>query len=152
MSGGLYLFARIASTAVAISTDEVDAVVRLQELSLVPGVPGHVAGLTALRSRVLTIIDAATLVRGSRVAPGNLAQRDREGHAIVCEIGGHGYGILVDRVDDIQNIDAAPLPICGRIDPAWLPYARGVIETGGEPYFVVTLANFLESCLAAQAA
>ena len=148
----LYLFARIAGTAVAISTDEVDAVVRLHELSPVPGVPGHVAGLAALRSRVLTIIDAATLVRSERQLPDDARAHDGDCHAIVCEIGGHGYGILVDRVDDIQTVEAAPLPICGRIEPTWQSYARGVIETGGEPYFVVTLASFLDSCLSAQAA
>lgn len=142
----LYLFAHIAGTGVAISTDEVDAVVRLHELSRVPGVPGHVAGLAALRSRVLTIIDAGALVRGVPQA------HDGESHAIVCEIGGHGYGILVDRVDDIQTVEAAPLPICGRIDPAWHSYAKGVIESAGQSYFLVTLASFLESCLTAQAA
>lgn len=148
----LYLFARIAGTAVAISTDEVDAVVRLHELSPVPGVPGHVAGLTALRSRVLTIIDAAALVRGEQRRANPAHAQEGESHAIVCEIGGHGYGILVDRVDDIQTVEALPLAICGRIDPIWQSYAKGVIEANGEPYFVVTLASFLESCLSAQAA
>ncbi len=149
---GLYLFAHIAGTAVAISTDEVDAVVRLHDLSPVPGVPGHVAGLAALRSRVLTIIDVAALVRGEQASNATRPACDGERHAIVCEIGGHGYGIVVDRVDDIQTVESAPLPVCGRIDPAWQAYAKGVIESGGQSYFVVTLASFLETCLAAQAA
>lgn len=149
---GLYLFARIAGTAVAISTDEVDAVVRLHELSPVPGVLSHVAGLAALRSRVLTIIDATALVLGQKSAVHVSAESEQECHAIVCEIGGHGYGILVDRVDDIQTIETAPVPICGRIDPVWQPYARGVIDAPSEPYFLITLASFLDSCLSAQAA
>ncbi|MBP6030696.1 MAG: chemotaxis protein CheW [Sphingobium sp.] len=150
---GLYLLAHVAGTAIAISTGEVDAVVRLHELSPVPSVPGHVAGLAALRSRVLTIIDVAALVRGA-TKPGAQIKRDHdaESHAIVCEIGGHGYGILVDRVDDIQTIESAPLPICGRIEPAWQTFAKGVVEVDGQAYFVVTLASFLESCLFAQAA
>ena len=152
MSGGLYLFARIADTAVAINTDEVDAVVRVDMLSPVPGVPGHVAGLFALRSRVLTILDAAALVYGRRHEADCADDAEAERHAIVCEIGGHGYGILVDRVDDIQTIETAPMPICGRIDPAWQAYAKGVIEMDGQPYFVVTLASFLDACFSAQAA
>ncbi|MDQ4419906.1 chemotaxis protein CheW [Sphingobium sp. DEHP117] len=148
----LYLFAHIGGTAVAISTNEVDAVVRLNELSVVPGVPSHVAGLAALRSRVLTIIDAAALVNAQQDKPGGALVRDGGSHAIVCEIGGHGYGIVVDRVDDIQTVDSTPLPICGRIDPAWQPYAQGVIESEGRPYFVVSLSSFLDSCLNAQAA
>lgn len=149
---GLYLFARIAGTAVAISTDEVDAVVRLHELSPVPGVQSHVAGLSALRSRVLTIIDAAALVLRQKSEAHLSVESEAECHAIVCEIGGHGYGILVDRVDDIQTIESPPVPICGRIDPLWQPYVTGVIETPSAPYFLITLLGFLDSCLPAQAA
>ncbi|MFO1259743.1 MAG: chemotaxis protein CheW [Sphingomonadaceae bacterium] len=149
---GLYLFARIAGTAVAISTDEVDAVVRLRELSAIPGVASHIAGLSALRSRVLTIIDAAALVLGQKSSCTLLEDSDEECHAVVCEIGGHGYGILVDRVDDIQTVETPPVPICGRIDPVWQSYATGVIETNGEPYFLISLAGFLDSCFSAQAA
>ncbi len=149
---GLYLFARIAGTAVAMNTDEVDAVVRLRELSPIPGVASHVAGLSALRSRVLTIIDAAALVLGRKSICQLPEESEDECHAIVCEIGGHGYGILVDRVDDIQTIETPPVPICGRIDPVWQSYALGVIETEGQPYFLISLPGFLDSCLSAQAA
>lgn len=149
---GLYLFAHIANTAVAISTDEVDAVVRLRELSAIPGVASHIAGLSALRSRVLTIIDAAALVLGQKSSSFMPGEGCDECHAVVCEIGGHGYGILVDRVDDIQTIEAPPVPICGRIDPVWQSYATGVIETNGEPYFLISLSSFLDSCVSAQAA
>ncbi|MCH4150826.1 MAG: chemotaxis protein CheW [Sphingobium sp.] len=149
---GLYLFAHIAGTPIAVSTDEVDAVVRLNELSPVPGVSDHVAGLSALRSRVLTVIDAAALVRRQKSCVRPQEDTESEFHVIVCEISGHGYGILVDRVDDIQTIDTLPLPICGRIDPAWQPYAKGVIENGGDPHFLVSLSGFLELGVCAQAA
>lgn len=149
---GLYLFARIAGTGVAISTDEIDAVVRLRELSPVPGVASHVAGLSALRSRVLTIIDAAALVSGKKSALSISDDSEEVCHAIVCEIGGHGYGILVDGVDDIQTVESAPVPICGRIDPVWQSYAQGVIEADGQSYFLITLSGFLDSCLSTQAA
>lgn len=142
---GLYLFAHIDGTAVAIRTDEVEAVVRIRELSPVPGAPSHVAGLFALRSRVLTIIDAAALVLGSATATGQASDDGR--YAIVCQISGHSYGILVDRVDDIQRIDAAPLPVCGRIDEAWQPYAEAVIEYQGQPHFILAMTHFLEGCL-----
>ncbi len=147
---GLYLFARIAGTPVAICTDEVEAVVRLKELSPAPGAPPYVAGLFAVRSRVLTIINAAALVAGS---DNDCRLGCEEGHfAIVCEISGHSYGIMVDGVDDIQTIDTAPLPICGRVSDAWQPYAKTVIEHDGSPHFILSMTDFLESCLYAQAA
>ncbi|MGD9810276.1 MAG: chemotaxis protein CheW [Sphingobium sp.] len=147
---GLYLFARISGTAVAIATDEVEAVVRLRELSPVPGVPPHVAGLSALRSRVLTIIDAPVLICGRPTQSDTAEEGDR--YAIMCDISGHSYGILVDGVDDIQTLDAVPMPICGKVDAAWLPYAAGVIDFDGRPHFVLSVASFVEGCMAAQAA
>ena len=147
---GLYLFARIAGMSVAIRTDEIEAVVRLQELSPVPGVPGHVAGLSALRSRVLTILDAAAQITGHVTSEADGGSVER--YAIVCGISGHSYGILVDGVDDIRTVSASPTPVYGKISPEWQPYASGVIEDEGKPYFIVRLTSFLDNNMAVQAA
>jgi len=146
----LYLFAHIADTAVAIRTDEVEAVVRLSELSPVPGVMGHVAGLSALRSRVLTIIDATAVITG--IPHDTINSEAGEGYAIVCDISGHSYGILVDGVDDIRTVHNPPLPICGRVSDAWTPYADGVIEDEGLSYFIMSLSSFLDQSSVVQAA
>lgn len=145
----LYLFARIAGTGVALCTDEVEAVVRLAGLTPVPGAPDHVAGLSALRSRVLTILDAATLICGRQTGD-PAAGPDR--HAIVCDISGHSYGIMVDGVDDIHTVESPVQPLCGRIDPAWQPYAKGVIDHEGRSHFVLSVGGFLEAFVPAQAA
>ena len=147
---GLYLFARIAGTPVAISTEEVEAVVRIVELSPVPGVPPHILGLSALRSRVLTIIDAATLITGEAPSLEDFQQEDR--HAIVCNIGGHSYGVFVDGVDDIRTVTVPSQPLCGKGSEAWEPYAGGVIEDEGTSYFVLTLTSFLDPLVISQAA
>lgn len=139
----LYLFARIAGTAVAVRTDEIEAVVRLTDLSPVPGVPDHVAGLSALRSRVLTVIDAAILVTGRRT-PDALPEAER--YAIMCDVSGHSYGILVDSVDDVGTVEIPPAPICGRVEPAWQPHVRAAIEWEGEPRFLLSVTGLLESC------
>ena len=83
---------------------------------------------------MLTIIDVAALVRGA-TKPGAQIKRahDAESHAIVCEIGGHGHRILVDRVDDIQTIESAHLTICGRIEPAWQTFAWKPADRPGDP-------------------
>ncbi|MGE4430574.1 MAG: chemotaxis protein CheW [Sphingobium sp.] len=146
----LYLLARVAGTAVAILTDEIEAAVRLKDIAPVPGVPAPVAGLSALRSRVLTVIDAAALITGESVARPPLS--DAGHYAVVCNVGGHSYGILVDGVDDIVAVDAPPLPLCGRIDKAWEPHARGVIERDGQSRFVLSIAGLLDQCTLPQAA
>jgi len=147
---GLYLFARIGGTSVAIRTDEVEGVVRLRELSPVPAVPGYVAGLAALRSRVLTMIDAAALIRRGKAKARECT--DNAGFAVVCQISGHSYGIMVEAVEDIQTVETPVLPVCGRIDDIWQPYAQGVVELDGKACFVVSPGAFLDGCVAVSAA
>ncbi|EQB09413.1 chemotaxis protein [Sphingobium quisquiliarum P25] len=142
----LYLLATLAGTRVAVETGEVEAVVRLNDISPVPGMAAHVAGLSALRSRVLTIIDVSALIRGT-AAPA--AQR---GFAIIADISGHSYGLMVDAVHDICQVPDGGLPLRGQLDPAWLPYARAIVEHEGQPHLLVSLASFVEMGSLAQAA
>ena len=142
----LYLLATLADTRVAVAANEVEAVVKLADISPVPGMPGHVAGLSALRSRVLTIIDVPALIHGAPTPP------DRRGLAIIADISGHSYGLMVDAVHDICQVPEGALPLRGQLDKAWAPYARAIVEQGGHPHLLVSLASFIETGLLAQAA
>ncbi len=142
----LYLLATLADTRIAVETGEVEAVVRLTDISPVPGMGIHVAGLSALRSRVLTIIDVAALIHG-RVTPA-----ERRGLAIIANISGHSYGLMVDGVSDICRVPEGELPLRGQLDPAWAPYARALVEHDGHPWLLVSLAAFIEGGALAQAA
>lgn len=142
----LYLLATLADTRIAVETGEVEAVVRLTDISPVPGMGIHVAGLSALRSRVLTIIDVAALIHG-RVTPA-----ERRGLAIIANISGHSYGLMVDGVSDICRVPEGELPLRGQLDPAWAPYARALVEHEGHPWLLVSLATFIEGGALAQAA
>lgn len=142
----LYLFARVADTFVAIRTDEIEAVVKISEISPVPGVPRHIAGLSALRSRVLTMIDIAALINGRPTEA-----KDRS-LAIIADISGHSYGMMVDSVSDICAVADGELPLRGQIDAAWAPYALGVVENDQGPNLLVSLASFVDPQQGAQAA
>lgn len=142
----LYLFATLAGTRIAVETGEVEAVVRLTDVSPVPGMGAHIAGLSALRSRVLTIIDVAALIHG--VA----STRVERGLAIIADISGHSYGLMVDGVTDICRVPEGELPLRGQIGPAWAPYARAIVEHEGHPWLLVSLAAFIEGGALAQAA
>lgn len=142
----LYLFATLAGTRIAVETEEVEAVVKLAEISPVPGMGAHVAGLSALRSRVLTIIDAAALIHAKRLP------EDRRNLAIIADIAGHSYGLMVDSVSDICRVEEGELPLRGQLEPAWAPYARGIVEYEGQPCLLVSLASFIEAGAMAQAA
>ncbi|APL94632.1 chemotaxis protein CheW [Sphingobium indicum] len=142
----LYLFATLAGTRIAVQTREVEAVVKLTDISPVPGMGAHVAGLSALRSRVLTVIDAAALVRGLPTPA------EKRGFAIIADISGHSYGLMVDAVHDICQVPEGELPLRGQLDPAWAPYARGLVEHESQPYLLVSLSGFIEGGSLAQAA
>lgn len=142
----LYLFATLAGTRVAVETGEVEAVVRLTDVSPVPGMGAHIAGLSALRSRVLTIIDVAALIRG-RATP-----VEQRGLAIIANISGHSYGLMVDGVTDICRVPEGALPLRGQLEPAWAPYARALVEHENHPWLLVSLAAFIEGGALAQAA
>lgn len=142
----LYLLAMLAGTRVAVETGEVEAVVKLTDISPVPGMGAHVAGLSALRSRVLTIIDVTAIVHGR---PTPVEQR---GLAIIAAISGHSYGLMVDSVSDICRVPEGELPLRGQLDAAWAPYARAIVEHDGHPWLLVSLAGFIEGCATAQAA
>lgn len=142
----LYLFATLADTRIAVEAREVEAVVRLADIAPVPGMGAHIAGLSALRSRVLTIVDVAALIL-NRPMP-----VERRGLAIISDISGHSYGLMVDTVSDICIVENGMLPLRGRIDPAWSPYARGIVEYEGDPCLLISLADFIELGLTLQAA
>ena len=53
----LLLIVNIAGQMVALRADDVQSVIELDSLIAVPRAPAHIAGLSALRSRLLTVID-----------------------------------------------------------------------------------------------
>lgn len=142
----LYLFATLAGTRIAVRSQEVEAVVKLTDISPVPGTGAHIAGLSALRSRVLTIVDAAALIDGQATPD------DRRSLAIICNVAGHSYGMMVDAIADICAVPEGELPLRGRIDPAWACFADGVVDYLDEPHLLVTLARFIEGAALPQAA
>jgi len=141
----LYLLATLAGTRIAVETAEVEAVVKLTDISPVPGMGVHVAGLSALRSRVLTIIDVAALIHSRKSAVASPL-------AIIADISGHSYGLMVDAVHDICQVPEGELPLRGQLDSAWAPHARGLVEHEGQPYLLVSLTGFIEAGALAQAA
>lgn len=138
MSEQLYLFARIAGTHVAVRSEEIEAVVKLTEVAHVPAMPLHIAGLSALRSRVLTVIDVGALIDGVATPI------ERRSLAIVADIAGHSYGFMVDAVSDICAAPEGALPLRGQLDGKWTPYAQAIVENDAGPNLLVSLPSFIE--------
>ncbi len=135
---GLLLVVRIAGQRVALVAELVDSVVELDVLVPVPRAAPHVAGLSALRSRVLTVIDCIrSLDLGQTIDSGGLRE------AAVVGVDGHFYALLVDTIEDVVEAMSEPLPIRAAMDAGWARVARGVVETATGPLLLIDVAGLL---------
>jgi purine-binding chemotaxis protein CheW len=132
----LYLIARIADEMVALPATEIGSVVEVDQIAAVPRVPGHVAGLFALRSRVLTVIDTrASLELGAIDRASGMT-------AIIVECEGHSYALLVDEVEDV--IEGGPAEPCPALLPtSWRRAARGTIRRGDDAILLIDPATLV---------
>jgi purine-binding chemotaxis protein CheW len=121
----LFLIAVIAGVEVAISSDCIESVVTVGEVINVPKSDPLVAGLFALRSRVLTLIDCQYAVSGL-----NEPVR-KNAHAVIAVIAGHPYGLLVDAVKDVVSVEAQNVKPASKLAPHWTGIVSGVVEFDG---------------------
>ena len=132
----LYLIARIDQEIVALPATEIGSVVEVDQIAAVPRVPSHVAGLFALRSRVLTVIDTRASLE--------LGDIDREAPmtAVIVECDGHSYALLVDEVEDV--IEAGQPDSCPALLPAsWRRAARGTIRRDEQAILLIDPATLV---------
>lgn len=129
--GDLLLIVRLAGRRIALPASEVEAVVELDSITPAPQALPHVAGLSALRSRVLTVIDGlASLGFGQASSEGLI-------EALVVPSGGHPYALLVDQVEDVVEATGSPSPLRAPIGAGWDRVALGMVETGGDLLLLV---------------
>lgn len=121
----LLLIVRLAGERVALPAAEVDSVVEIEALTPVPGVAGHVAGLAALRSRVLTVIDCLASLDPSRRLPADARE------AVMAVVDGHPYALLVEAVEDVVESSGERQPATA-LAGGWGRIGRSTIEAEGD--------------------
>lgn len=117
----LVLLATIAGEKVAIDAADVEAVVDLWQIVRVPLSPDHIIGVAAVRSRVLTVIDAAAAVGLRAKATGN--------RAIVVDCSGHRYALRVDSIVEVVAPIGDILNYDGPVGAHWSGVAKGTVDT-----------------------
>ncbi len=143
--GALFLIAHVDGARVAIDSARIESLVHVHDVIPVPKCHPSIAGLFALRSRVLTLIDSQYLVTGQKnpVKKGALA--------VVAEIAGHHFGLLVDSVEDVVSIGDSQIE--NRIAPPknWAPLVTGTASVGGEMVMILDPSQLIngEDALAA---
>ena len=132
----LILIVVIGGSRVALSAAAVESVVEIDALIPVPRAAPHVAGLTALRSRVLTVIDCSIALGlgAGDTAPGAGSE------AVVVEIDGHHYALLVDVVDDVVEVLGEPGPVPLALGEGWERVALGLVQSEEGPLLLIDAA------------
>jgi purine-binding chemotaxis protein CheW len=131
----LLLVVTIGGERVALPASAVESVVELDTLIPVPRAAPHVAGLSALRSRVLTVIDCMRALE--------LGSIDREQHirqAAVIELDGHHYALIVDTVEDVIQSQSDPAPVRAAMGFGWERASIGMVETETGPLLLIDVA------------
>jgi purine-binding chemotaxis protein CheW len=128
----LLLIVTIAGQRVAIPAAAVESVVELDTLIPVPRAAPHVAGLSALRSRVLTVIDC---MRSLELGTSDTSDGIRE--AAVVELDGHHYALIVDVVEDVVETLGAPSPVRAAMGDGWERVSKGMVETEVGPLLLI---------------
>jgi purine-binding chemotaxis protein CheW len=126
----LVLVLTLAGQRVALLADEMESVVEIEAIAPVPGAAGHVAGLAALRSRVLTVVDASVSI--------GLGVTDKPRDAVVAIVDGHPYALLVDAVEDVVE-GGEVRPLAASPGPGWSRVARGAVEAEGDLMLLLDL-------------
>ena len=122
----LLLIVRLAGRRIALPASEVEGVVELEGITPAPRAAGHVAGLSALRSRVLTVIDGVASLEFGR------GRIDGTIEAIVVPSGGHPYALIVEAVEDVVETSRPPMPIKTPVGAGWDRVAIGMVEAGDD--------------------
>jgi purine-binding chemotaxis protein CheW len=135
---GHFVIACLAGERVAFASDEIESVVEIGAIVPVPCAAPHVAGLAALRSRVLTVIDCATAI-----APGTATAQPRD--ALVSVQGGHGYALLVDRVEDALEATGEIAPPPAGLSEGWARVVRGHVFAEGQMLLLVDVEALVAS-------
>ena len=137
----LLLVVTIGGQRVALPSEAVESVVELDTLIPVPRAAPHVAGLSALRSRVLTVIDC---MRSLELGATDCSDGIRE--AAVVELDGHHYALIVDLVEDVVEALSEPAPIrAAKLRGAGA--AIGEVTDNREPMRLQSSTNFRPVCL-----
>lgn len=134
----LVLLTQIAGRRCAMAANDVKSVIELGTIAPVPRAPAFIAGITALRSQALTVIDC-------RLALGlETAAWASDSRAAVVAIEGHYYALIVDAIEDIATAISEPDDIPGGFGAHWSGAAHGMIETGIGPALLLDLAALIK--------
>ncbi len=141
MTGDLLVIAQIAGRRCALSALDVKSVIEIGTITPIPRAPVWIAGITALRSQALTVIDCRRALGFGGGPDGTDWPTDHR--AAVVADGGHSYALMVDSIEDITTAADEAGQVPGGFGPEWSRVATGMVETMAGPALMLDLAALL---------
>ncbi|MFU7528745.1 chemotaxis protein CheW [Qipengyuania sp. ASV99] len=133
----LLVMTQIAGRRCALRAHDVQSVIEIGAISPVPRAPEFIAGITAMRSQALTVIDC-------RLALGfDPEQWPCDDRAIVVAVDGYSYALRIDSIEDITTGMDEVGDIPGGFGQEWSRVATGMIETRTGPALLIDLAALI---------
>ena len=126
------LLVRIAGEVAALDSANVQSVVELEGVTFVPKAPPHVAGLAALRSRAMTVIDCRRSLE-LKASQGDDGGPGAGALAVVVELDDCLYALLVDRVEEVVPFEGEATMLRTDLLPGWTRVTLGMVETDAGP-------------------
>lgn len=129
---------KLGDETYAINVMQVQEVLRVSDISPVPGAPDFVLGIINLRGNVVTVIDARRRI--------NLPPRepDDDSRIVIIEAGDQVVGMLVDNVAEVvelRDAEIEPAPNVGNDESS--KYIQGVVNRGEELIILMDLDKLL---------
>ncbi len=133
----LLVLAQIAGRRCALHAHDVKSVIELGTITPVPRSPDFIAGITALRSQALTVIDCRRALGMDSIS------WSTDHRAAVVLVAGHSYALMVDSIEDIATAQSSPDGIPGGFGSEWTRIATGMIETAIGPALLIDLSQLI---------
>lgn len=100
---------RLGSEEFAFRVENVEEIVRMQKITMVPTVPSYVTGVTSLRGKIIPVIDLKARLNLGKTAEAVVQDDDARGKAAQAKIliidGQRGFiGAIVDRVVGVVRL------------------------------------------------
>jgi purine-binding chemotaxis protein CheW len=142
----LYLIVRLGGEQVAMAAADVESVVEIETLTPIPRSAPHVRVLSALRSRVLTVIDCLISLQLDE------AEENPFRDAVVVTLDGHPYALLVEAVEDVVEAAGDVAPLQATLAGGWGRVAQGTVEAEGKLLLLLDIRALIAGPAAAEAA
>lgn len=125
----------------ALDAVGIQEVIRLAHLTPVRHAPAAVAGIVNLRGKIVTVLDLGLRLGFPAIQPGP------ESRIFIIEDANEFIGLLVDRVDEVVEMNPAKLqPPPANISPGQARYLKGICRAADRVVTLLDTATVLSEC------